>query len=442
MIRAQYFYNQKDQNYNLIPFPDNLPFEVLKPIELSAYLIQQSAIGEHQINAGAKYLGNKGSSDYQFNIEYAYQQQYFNSNILFLDEKGASRVIDPFLNKNYLYAQDFELGLQNRNTWGKLILLYKLRFHYKTFLYEDTLILSKRNSSFVLSPLFGIAYESSQTKMSLVYSSDGRYPTIEDLYSGYIFTDYRTLSQGAYHGDLIRTQAVLASFIYQDFGRQLMFYSLLTYLTQNKTFGSKILIDPYFTLLEKTIVPGNKNLIFSTAFNKFLPFLYSTIKLEFQLSNMTYYNYVNGPERRNSNMVSGEYGMELNSGWKRLFNFHAGIRYRFYRAALESASVVSETKNMTAHLNLIINPGKKLRVIVGNEQFFFDIRTRNARAYYFLDVKVKYTVAPNKFSIQFIGNNLLDKTTFDRMSVSDYLVQTTQYNILPRQILLNVTFRF
>jgi len=57
----------------------------------------------------------------------------------------------------------------------------------------------------------------------------------------------------------------------------------------------------------------------------------------------------------------------------------------------------------------------------------------------------RYTISvmkSQKFSVQLTGNNLLDKTTFNKMSISDYMVSTTQYNIVPRQVLLNVTFRF
>jgi hypothetical protein len=409
----------------------------------AACLMQQSVIKENQINTVVKYMGNKGASGYQFKFEYGYRQQSFNSSLFNISGKDdLIKLGDPFINMNNLGVQDIEAGAQNRNTWKKWILLYELRLHYKTFSYRDSSFLAKRNNSLVFSPLLGIAFESEKTRFSLVYSSDGRYPSINDLYSGFLLTDYRTLSKGIYHEGMIRSQAILVNFIYQDFGRQLMFYSLLTYLTQNRTFGSKILIDKYFTLLENTVVPGNRNLIFSSAVNKFLPFMYSTIKLGVQLSGMQYFNYVNLSERRKSNMVSGEYSLELNSGWKYVFNFHAGIRYRFYHVGLENSSVVSKTSNLIAHLNFIMNLSKKLRVIILSEQFFYDIKTHEAKTYYFLDAKVKYTIAPNKFFIQVIGNNLLNKTTFDRMSISDYLVQTTQYNVQPRQLLLSVTFRF
>lgn len=443
LVSTQYFYNQKTQNYNLGPFPDSLPFNILSSSGMAAYLMQQSAIMEQQFEVGTKYIGNKKFSDYQFKVEYSYLHQSFSSNLFSVSERDSLlRVKDPFINMNGVTLQDVEAVLRNRNNWKKWKLLYELSVNYKTFSYRDTLVTSKLSNSLFLSPLLGIAFESEKTKFSLVYSSEGRYSSINDLYSGYILTDYRTLSKGTFNGDLIRTRAVLASFLYQDFGRQLMFYSLLTYIKQNKTFGSRILIDKYYTLLENRVVPGNKNLIFSAAFNKFLPFLYSTIKLKGQLSEFQYFNYVNQSERRNNKMTSGEYGMELNSGWKSVFNFYTGIKYKFYHVKLENASVVSKTKNLITHLDFIMNLGKKLRVIIQNEHFFYDIKTKNTKSYYFLDAKVRYTVTPNKFSIQLIGNNLLGKTTFDRMSISDYMISTTQYNLVPRQILLDVKFRF
>jgi len=370
-------------------------------------------------------------------------QQSLNSNLFYVsDHDSLQKLNNPYVNNDKLRLQDFEISFQNKNIWKKWELSYGLSLDYKTFLYQDTTFLSSRNHTLFLSPLLGVKLKLGKSKISLSYFSDRRFPSINDLYSGYLLTDYRTFSKGANKVDEIRTQSVMASFYYLNFEKLVTFYALLIYLHQNKTFGSRILINKNFTVMEKAISPGNRNLIFSSMVNKFIPFLYSTIQLNVQLSQMNYFNYVNQSEQRNNKMFLGEYKLELNSGWKRFFNFSTGIKYNFYRVSIENSPVVSKTKNLIAHLNFIMNLSKKLRVVIQNEQFFYDIKTPNTKMYYFLDAKIKYTILPNKFFIQLTGNNLLGNDTFNKMNISDYMVNTTQYDMLPRQVLLNVTFRF
>lgn len=442
LVNAQYFYNRKVQDYNLMPFPGSLPFNTAFLSNATSDLLQQSAVTEHRFNVGANYMGAKGATNYKFKIGYEYQQQSLTSNLFSVLNDSIHQLKSPYRNHGRLGLQDFEADFQNKYTWKRWRLLYEIPLHYKTFSYQDSTFSLKLSHALIFSPLLGVVYKSKKTKLSLIYSSEAQYPEINDLYSGYLLTDYRTLKSGMYSAGIIRTQAVFANFVYQDFGRQLMFYWLLTYMQQNRTFGSKILINKYFTVMQNAILPGNRNLIFSSALNKFLPFMYSTVKLGVQLSNMQYFNFVNQSEERNNNMFSGGYNLTLNSGWKKFFNFYTGIKYRFYRVRLENSPVVSKTKNLTAHLDFIMNLSKKFRVVIQNEQFFYDIRTSNTKNYYFLDTKVKYTIKPNKFSIQLTGNNLLGNTIFDKRSISDYMVSTTQYNVVPRQVLLNVTFRF
>lgn len=442
LVNAQYSYNRKAQDYDLMPFPDSLPFNSTFYSNDTSDLLQHSTIAEHLFKVGAKYLGTKGAINYKLKIGYECRQQSLNSNLFNVKDKSIYQLYSPYEDYGRLGLQDLDVSFQNKYEWKRWKLLYEIPLHYKTFSYQDSTSSLKQSHALVFSPLLGAVFKSKRTKFSLIYSSISQYPEINDLHSGYLLTDYRTLKSGIYRGDIIRTQAVFANFVYQDFGRQLMFYWLLTYMKQNKTFGSKILVSKCFTVMKNAIVPGNKNLIFSSELDKFLPFMYSTVKLGAQVSTMQYFNFVNQSDERNNNVFSGAYNLTLNSGWKKIFNFYAGVKYKFYRVSIENSSFISKTKNLSAHLDFIMNLSKRLKVIIQNEQLFYDIRTPDTKDYYFLDAKIKYTVDPNKISIQLTGNNLLGKTTFDRMSISDYMISTAQYNLVPRQILLNVKFRF
>ncbi len=439
LINTQYFYNRKSQEYYLLPFPDSIPFH---SVNNASELFQQNVVAEHRFHAMAKYIGIRNSLNFQVKMAYENKQQSVKSNLYSISNDRLQEVENPYGADDRMGLQNFELGVQNKNTWNKWKLSYGLSVHYKTFLFENPISLSQSNHTVFLSPLLRVNFKSENSKVSLLYSSERRYPSINDLFSGYILTDYRTFARGTGNGADIKTQVITASYGYRDFQKLLMFYARLTYLNQDKTYGSKILVNKYYTIMEKAIVPGNKNFIFSSMVSKFLPFMYSTLRLNIQLSQMQYYNYVNQSYQRHNKLFYGVYNFELTSGWKKFFNFSIGVKYKSYNVRLENSSVVSRTRNMISHQNIILDLSKKVRVYVQNEQFFYEIKTPNLKTYYFLDAKVKYTIVPNKFSIQLTGNNLLGNNTFDEMNVSDYMVQTTQYNMLPRQIMLNVSFRF
>ncbi len=440
LIHTQYFYNRKSQNYILTPIPDSLPFYAGS--NGVTEFQQHNVISEHRFNAQSKYMGVRNSLNFQVKVAYEYKQQSINANLFSITDDSLRKIQDTYAADNQLKLQNLELGFQNNNTWKKWKLSYGLSAHYLTMSYFNPTSTPTHNQSVFLSPLLGLRYKTDNTQVSLLYSSERRYPTLDELFSGYILSDYRTFVTGTGAGKEIRSQIVMVGFGYRDLQKLFMFSAVLTYLNQDKTFGSRILVNKYYTIMEKTIVPGNKNLVFSSMMSKFLPFIYSTVRLNIQLSEMQYYDYLNQSDLRNNKMFSGSYNLILKSGWKKFFNYSVGLKYNSYRVSLENNPVISRTRNIISHQDFIMRFGKKLKFILKNEQFFYDIERSNAKVYYFLDSKIKYTIFPNKLSLQLTGKNLLGNNTFDNISISDYMIQTTQYNLLPPQILLDVTFRF
>ncbi len=442
LVKAQYFYNRKIQDYILMPFPNSLPFISTSSFIDTANLLQKSNITEHLFKVRSEYLGVKGVLNYKLEIGYESRQQSLNSNLYAVNNNNFFYLNQPYRNDGQLNLQDFNVSFQNKYKWNKWTLLFEVPLHYKTLSYNNLAIPSKKSRSFVFSPMLGTKLEIKNITFSLLYISLAQYPELNSIYSGYLLTNYRTLKNGIYLGNIIRTQAIYANFVYQNFGRQIMFYWMFSNIYQNKTFGSKLLISKYFTVIEKAIVKGNRNLIFSTGFDKFLPFMFATVKLRASISKMQYFNFINQSDERQINLLSGVYSLNLNSGWKNFFNFYSGIKYNFYKVNIKNSKAISETKNLKAHIGFTFNFSKKLKVVIKNEAFFYDVGTSDSKNYYFLDANIKYVVKPNKLTFQLTGNNLLGKTTFDRMSITDYMISTTQYHLMPRQILLSVNYRF
>jgi len=441
-VQVQYLYNQKVQHYTLTPFTDSISFQLDPLSNGTTDLLQQNVIDEHRFHLGAKYMGVRSSSNYQLKIKYEHLQQSLSSNLYFgacLDT--LNKVTYPYENDDRLRSQDVEMIFQNKNIWNQWNLLYGLSLHYKTFSYDGLIGSNLQVNSFYLSPFLGVKLKFGKSKLSLMYSSKRRFPSIVDLHSGYLLTTYRSFSKGANRGVEIKSQSFLMNYVYRDFGKLLTFYAMFIYSDQNKTFGPIILVNKQLTITKKTILPGNQNLIFSSMINKFIPFMLSTIQLNIQFSQINYFNYVNQLEQRKNNIFSGEYKLKLSSGWKKFFNFSIGIEYNYYRVRVEN-STVSKTNDASTYLDLVMNLSKRLIVVIKNSQYFYNITSLNVNKCYFLDAKIKYTVHPSKFYVQLVGNNLLGTKAFNTTYVNDYMENTTRYYVLPQQFLLNITFRF
>ena len=106
-----------------------------------------------------------------------------------------------------------------------------------------------------------------------------------------------------------------------------------------------------------------------------------------------------------------------------------------------TASLKNEFTNHVAFMDVLFRINRNSNVQLQSERYIFG-NTGTDKVYYFLDVEWKYTIKPNKFTISMVGKNLLDTNQFKVAAITDVSVLTTEYNLLPRYVLLKGEYRF
>ena len=152
-----------------------------------------------------------------------------------------------------------------------------------------------------------------------------------------------------------------------------------------------------------------------------------------------YKNIINNSDFREIKSNSANYGLELRSGFRGVFNYHIGSKWNYNE--IKTTTTNSFTDNMTfLDLSFVLND--KINFQLQTERYYFGNLEKQNNTYYFLDLEARYVVKENKLTFSLSGNNLFDTKTFKNYSISDISISKTEYRLQPRYVLLKMEFRF
>ena len=440
LVTTSYLYNKKPQDYFVTPAilsdlisnqPDNL--EKYKSF-------QKSKMELNEFNFQSEYIkaSRKGTSNLR--IEFLNTKEKLNSNLSFQNIETQNNIPTYIVNKpqnkqQHLLIEAEDIRIFNNN-WS---IIYGLSGNFKSISLDDI----PKEQIYYLSPKLGTVIKlGGIAKLTTIYTYDREYPSLNRLYSEYILTNYRTLSKGSSNVSPISSHTFLANLSYYNWFNQFSYFMNLIYINNDKAYTSKIQINDISTLSEKILVSGNKNYIGTFEVNKFIPFILSNIKFKANLSWYNYFNVVNNSELRDNLSFSSNYKISIKSALNGIFDFETSFNLLKTVFTTSNNSGKTENKNAELFANFIIRPNKKIVIKLSNEKKIYNIGERNNSNYYFLDVDLKYTIKRNKLSFRLVGRNLLNQTSFERKSIGDYFSSIQRFNLLPRHLLLEMSYRF
>lgn len=176
----------------------------------------------------------------------------------------------------------------------------------------------------------------------------------------------------------------------------------------------------------------------NTKLDYFFKFISSNLKLDFGYTKGGFKNIVNNSDLRLITLDNYNYGLELRSGFKGIFNYHIGAKWITNKV---EADFKNSFTNNISFLDLTFNFNKRFSIQAQTERYFFgNLETENT--YYFLDLDINYKIIKNKLMFGLTGKNLFDTKFFRNVSINDIGTSTTEYRLLPRFGLLKIEYRF
>ncbi|WP_026703934.1 outer membrane beta-barrel protein [Flavobacterium soli] len=148
---------------------------------------------------------------------------------------------------------------------------------------------------------------------------------------------------------------------------------------------------------------------------------------------------VNNTNLREVKSLSTDYGFEVRSGFRGIFNYHIGSKWNYNQV---KTTIENSFTDKMSFLDFSFMFSDKFNVQLKSERYFFGNLDRENNQYHFLELKARYVLTNNKLTLSLSGNNLFNTETFRNYSISDITISKIEYRLQPRYALLKMEYRF
>ncbi len=376
-------------------------------------------------------------------LEIQFGNQFRTDNLIsnFQLKNDESIISEPteYQNNQSYSTNNLYLNTKYRFKIKKISLLTQADFH-QLFNKFKTLENSQTQTPFFINPKLGLEWEiNTKNKIFTSYSLNKTNATILDIYSNYVQTAFRSFSKGAGNFNQLNASTVLINYIYGSWGDKFFANCSIVLSKDNDFFSTNTLVAQNYSQSEKILIKNRELLTFSSNIDRYFKTISSNLKLTFGGSKSNFKNIVNNSELREIKNNALQYGIELRSGFRGIFNYHIGSKWNYNEI---KTTVTNSFTNNTTFLDLSFVLNDKLNFQIQTERYFFGSLDKNSNKYYFMDLEARYTVKENKLTFSLSGNNLLNTEIFKNYNISDINISKTEYRLQPRFVILKMEFKF
>lgn len=309
--------------------------------------------------------------------------------------------------------------------------------NYKDAFYK----LDENLTRLYFNPRFSIKYQTGiENYLTLNYSFRNMIGNIQDVYRGYILTNYRSL--GANNADLTERQSQSAGigFNYHK-AITLFFFSLnASYTHQNaNNITSSIITN---NISQRIVLPFDNNIdswTFNGVISKYSFGLrttfsgavgYQTTKLN-QIQNGIILPY-------NTISVGGNIGAETKVSTQVNFSYRANFSETTSKSSAVSTSSKFDRLIQTASVNY--NPLTNLFTSLSGDHYYTHQPGQNDLKYIFADASIKYKFIKAKLDLELTAQNLFNTQNYSAVYLSANVYTLNNYTIPGRIVLAKVLF--
>lgn len=295
------------------------------------------------------------------------------------------------------------------------------------------------SSPFFINPKITLNWKINENnRIASSFTYEEKNPSVRAVQNGYVLTQYNVFSKG-----LQNTKPLTSStfFINYTLGNILsVFYANTSfiYVKSHDYLGSKSIITQNYTLNELILLKNKKFLNLQTDSNIYLQSLSSNLKFKLGYNTQNFENSVNG-NFRSVSISTYNYGAELKSAFTGPFNFHVGTEWF---QSIYNTSMKQESTRNRSFIDIVYQPVDKLVLSMSASKHYFSDLDKDNNTYNFMDFEAKYPLIKNKFSVSLVGKNLLNTRRFREVNVSDIGIFKSEFQLLPRFLMLKINIRF
>jgi CarboxypepD_reg-like domain len=437
VLTGRYINEKTPQNYkNNVSF-----FSDLLPSTSTATEVTQTSENKMQfVGLEAQLLGkSKNENTLELKSGFKYRQDFLNSKLFFEENSNTIATPSDYLNAVKYATSDAYLNSKYFYYLGKCAFSSSLELHQLFSNLHKNEITTNEHPFFVNPELLFIWQMNDKSRISTSYSYNKTNAKILDVFNNYILTGYNTFEKGTGNFKQLQASTFYLKYELGNWGDKFFAYATAFFSKNHDFYTTNTLLKPEYSQSEKITIKGRELLSLSSNLDWFLKPISSNLKLELNYSRSNYKNIVNSTNLREVASENYTFGSELRSSFKGILNYHFGSKWTVSEV---KTAITNHNTDTMSFLDLSFVFNKKFNAEIQTERYFFGNLDKNNNEYYFLDLNANYKVSDNKLSFTLSGQNLFDTKTFRQTFVSDIVVSTTEYRLLPRYVLLKIDYRF
>lgn len=298
---------------------------------------------------------------------------------------------------------------------------------------------TREASPFFINPSIGFDWKiNEKNKIMSSYSYNYKNASILDVYNNFVHTGFRSFNKGTGSFNQLNSSNFLLNYQLGNWSERFFANIFIIYNKNHDFFSTNSIITQNYTQTEKILLNDNSFFSVNTNIDYYFNFISSNLKLDLGYSKNNFKNIINNSILREIKSNTYKYGFEMRSGFSGVFNYHFGSIWN--TNTIKTTTENSFTDN-TSFLDVSLIFSDKFDIEIQSESYFFD-NLENDNRYYFLDMETRYEILKDKLTLNISGKNLFNTKTFKNSSISDISSSTTEYNLLPRNIMLKIEYRF
>lgn len=441
-FELQHLYKVQDPRFSMLS--DQQPFQGLSFQDSGRFeLWQERLINSQSLEAQASYYWVfNANNHFEFNLGTNISQQSFNSQILEGNSAAGTDLGNPNLQNDLEFALfDLSAGLHYKTKWRGFT--FRPGFNFHQYRVEQRYQVDPLQRDFpVLLPDALLRYEFSKSEgLDLRYNMQAQFFDVNQILQGLIINGYNSLFTGANDLDYARQHSLNLGYRKFDLYN---FTTIFAGMSYSRSFGGisnevQFLLGPQGLqqVLTPINAPGfNENL---SAFGNYSRrFKWIKIDGRVNLGYNTVNNFINGRENTN-NTFTQRYRGGLGTNFERWPNLELNYTYSLNDySGSRSASQFSNLRP-AVELSAVLFKDFILRADYSYNNYG-NVGSAQRSSFDFLNVSLEYQRKDSPWLFSLEALNLLDTRIIREDGLSNNLITTTTYTVLPRFVLVGLRY--
>ena len=438
LLTGRFIDEKTPQNYSFNQFL----YQDLFPSYTNANNVQQQNENQMQFVGFEAHLLDRKTNGDLLELQFGNEFRKDKLNTMFTLFENSTILENPndFQNNTTYQTNDLYLKSKYRYKIKEFGITGKLGFHqlFNKLTFND---FSENQNPFFVNPSIGLDWKiNDKNKIVSSYSYNTTNAEIIDVYNNYVLTGFRSFSKGTGSFNQLNSSSLLFNYQLGNWSDRFFANTFVFYNKNFDFFSSNTFINQNFSQSERIVIKDREMLSISSKFDYYFKQISSNLKLDIGFSKSNYKNVINNSNLREVTSNNYNYGLELRSGLKGIFNYHIGTKWTTNE--FEASAINNSFTDNISFLDLSFVFNDKFNMQFQTERYFFGNLAKSNNTYYFLDFDIRYTIKKNKLTLAVTGKNLFNTEKFRTFSISDINTSTTEYKLLERFILMKMEYRF